>query len=108
MSARNTVVASGKAGEFSDLRYTPAGIPVYEFRLFHESEQTESGFKRQVQCEFICQAIGEHAVALTKVSEGTTLIVKGFMAARSRRHPASLVLHVTDWKIDPELAHHEF
>ena len=42
----NQFVLSGKLIELDALRYTPAGIPVVNFRLSHESEQIEAGAKR--------------------------------------------------------------
>ncbi|WP_269533799.1 primosomal replication protein N [Chitinimonas sp. BJYL2] len=95
---RNQVVAHGQLLELQPLRYTPAGIPVVEFRLMHESTQQEGGSDRQVQCEMPCVCLGESARSLASLPEGTEVLVKGFLAGRSQRYKHSLVLHINDWK----------
>ncbi|HEY9101511.1 primosomal replication protein N [Chitinimonas sp.] len=98
MSARNQVVANGQVLELQPLRYTPAGIPAVEFRLMHESTQTEAGSDRKVQCEMPCICLGDKAKALASLAEGTEILIKGFLAGRSQRYKHNLVLHITDWK----------
>ena len=102
MGTRNQVVVSGRLIERQPLRYTPAGVEVIEFKLLHESMQSEAGGKRLVQCEFVCICLGKQAVSLTSVTEGTGIALKGFFAAKSQRWKTSLVLHVTDWKKAPD------
>jgi primosomal replication protein N len=98
LGTRNQVVASGCLIERQVLRYTPAGIPVVEFSLQHESTQLEAGLERKVQCEVVCICMGKEAITLAALSEGVELLVKGFFAARHQRHKSKLVLHVTHWK----------
>lgn len=99
---RNQVVASGRLIERQPVRYTPAGIAVVEFKLQHESTQSEAGGQRQVQCEIACVCMGKEATRLAAVVEGTGITVKGFLAARSQRWKHNLVLHIADWKITPD------
>ena len=75
------------------MRRTPAGIPVLEFSLAHESIQMESEVERKVHCEMNCVVIGNQAQLLAAVKPGDELKVSGFLAARSlkRRMP---ILHV--------------
>ncbi len=75
------------------MRRTPAGIPVLEFSLAHESIQMESEVERKVHCEMNCVVIGSQAQLLAAVKPGDELKVSGFLAARSlkRRMP---ILHV--------------
>lgn len=75
------------------MRRTPAGIPVLEFSLTHESMQMESEIERKVHCEMDCVAVGNQAQLLVSVKLGDELKVSGFLAARSlkRRMP---ILHV--------------
>ena len=47
----NRVEISGVITGLQALRHTPAGVPVIEFRLRHESERAEAGMKRRVQAE---------------------------------------------------------
>jgi len=98
VGARNQIVVSGRLVERQPLRYTPAGTPVVEFRIQHESTQEEAGGERLVQCEFICICLGKEAAVLAKVAEGCEIAIRGFLAARSQRWKNSLVLHVADWK----------
>jgi primosomal replication protein N len=79
--------------ELDALRHTPAGIPVIEFRLLHESEQLEAGQMRRVECEMACVALGDSARVMSGARPGGQLRVGGFLAAKSlkRRSP---VLHI--------------
>jgi primosomal replication protein N len=76
------------------LRYTPAGIPVIEFRVVHVSEQLEVNAPRRVECELACVAMGTPALLLKESSSGMALTVRGFLAARSLKQKTP-VLHVT-------------
>lgn len=89
----NLTKLSGRLQERGALRYTPAGIPVLEFNLTHESLQTEAEGERMVRCEIDCVAVGNQAQLLAAVKPGDELKVSGFLAARSlkRRMP---ILHV--------------
>ena len=89
----NLTQLSGRLQELGALRYTPAGIPVLEFSLTHESIQMESEAERKVRCEMDCVAVGNQAQLLATVKPGDELKVSGFLAARSlkRRMP---ILHV--------------
>ena len=81
--------------ELSALRYTPAGIPVIEFKLDHESEQDEAGTKRQVKAQISAVAFEAQARLVSKMKLNSDLQVKGFLSARTKRSK-KLVLHVTD------------
>ncbi|MDO8314022.1 MAG: primosomal replication protein N [Rugosibacter sp.] len=89
----NLAQLSGYLQERGALRRTPAGIPVLEFSLAHESIQIESEVERKVHCEMNCVAIGSQAQLLATIKPGDELKVSGFLAARSlkRRMP---ILHV--------------
>lgn len=76
------------------LRYTPAGVPVIEFRVVHASEQSEAGTSRNVECELACVALGPTALLLKEASPGTAFTVSGFLAAKSLKQKMP-VLHVT-------------
>jgi primosomal replication protein N len=80
--------------ERGSLRYTPAGIPVIEFRMAHVSEQVEVAVPRRVECELACVALGPQALLLKEVAPGTALKASGFLAARSIKQQTP-VLHVT-------------
>ena len=81
--------------ELSELRYTPAGIPVVEFKLDHESEQDEAGSKRKVKAEISAVAFAAQARLVSKIKLNSDLKVEGFLGAKTRRSK-KLVLHVTN------------
>ncbi|WP_232368535.1 primosomal replication protein N [Azospira inquinata] len=89
----NHVEISGVLIERKALRYTPAGVPVSEGRLRHESELTEAGKPRLVECEIGVIALGDSAQWLQSAAAGGRMKIIGFLASRSRnsRQP---VLHV--------------
>jgi primosomal replication protein N len=74
-------------------RFTPAGIPVIEFRLAHVSQQSEADQMRQVECEMPCVALGQMALVMADSKPGDGLTLNGFLAARSQ-NSRTLVLHV--------------
>ena len=77
------------------LRYTPAGVPVIEFRLKHESERAEAGARRKVSAEIDAIAFEAQARLLATSVLGRSLKAEGFLCAKSRRS-SKPVLHVTD------------
>jgi primosomal replication protein N len=91
----NEVALSGELTAVEPLRYTPAGIPLLNFRLLHRSQQAEAGRKRQVECEVSGVAMAEVAVALSQLKPGQTARVKGFLNRRGRMG-TQLVLHATE------------
>ena len=91
----NEVALSGELTAIEPLRYTPAGIPLLNFRLLHRSQQAEAGLKRQVECEVHGVALAEVAVALSRLKPGQAARVKGVLNRRNRMS-AQLVFHATD------------
>ena len=89
----NCITISGLLVERKALRYTPAGVPVSEGRLQHNSSQIENGAQRLVEVEISVVALGEYARWLQAAPLGGALKVTGFLAARSR-NSKSPVLHV--------------
>ncbi len=77
------------------LRYTPAGVPVVEFRLKHESEREEAGAKRKVSAELDAIAFEAQARLLAASAMGRPVRAEGFLSAKSK-HSAKPVLHVTN------------
>jgi primosomal replication protein N len=77
------------------LRYSPAGVPVLNFRLVHQSEQIEAGRPRTVNCELAGVAIGDTALKLAKVEPGQELQWSGFLATKRRYEIAEL--HVVEF-----------
>ena len=91
----NRVEISGVITELKALRHTPAGVPVVEFRLRHESERAEAGAKRKVNAEIDAVAFEAQARLLAASALGRALIAEGFLCAKNRRSKKP-VLHVTN------------
>lgn len=89
----NRLELQGQLIERQALRYTPAGVPVSEARLLHESEQMEAGLARQVTVEISVIALGEQAKWLQAAPLGNPVTLIGFLAAKSRNSKTP-VLHI--------------
>jgi primosomal replication protein N len=90
----NRVELSGRLAELGALRHTPAGIPVIEFRVRHESSAEEAGAARQVRLEIDAVAFEGQARLVSGTPLDRALRMEGFLCARSRRSRKP-VLHVT-------------
>ena len=91
----NRVEITGVVTELQALRYTPAGVPVVEFRLAHESERAEAGAIRKVNAEIDAVAFEAQARLLAAGPMGRLLKAEGFLCAKSRQSKKP-VLHVTN------------
>ncbi len=89
----NTLVISATVQSLESLRYTPAGLPLLRLQLQHDSEQSEAGLNRKVQCQLAAVLIGEKA-NLT-LQSGDQIKVKGFLAQRSAKS-TQVVLHIQE------------
>ena len=94
-SAANRVEISGVITELKALRHTPAGVPVVEFRLRHQSERAEAGGTRKVDAEIEALAFEAQARLIAGASLGRALKAEGFLCAKSRTSKRP-VLHVTN------------
>ena len=94
----NAVCLTGQIAAIEQLRHTPAGLPLLQFRLSHKSLQVEAGYKRQVECEVTCVALGEAATRLSRVQPGAEVRVSGFLN-RKNRMSAQLVLHASSTEV---------
>lgn len=97
--SENEVRLTGMAREVLDLRFTPAGIPVLEFRLRHTSVQSEAGGSRRVDLDMPAIAFGALAQRLAQKTPQGEIVARGFLAPRSLRS-TQLVLHARE--IDTE------
>jgi primosomal replication protein N len=107
--AVNRLEISGVLTELKALRHTPAGVPVVEFRLRHESARVEAGARRKVNAEIDAVAFEAQARLLAAGTGGNApgagrnapgalgrqLKVEGFLCAKSRQSRKP-VLHVTN------------
>lgn len=89
----NQVKFSGVLVQRDALRYTPAGLPLIECKILHESQQTEANMARQVKVELAALAVGELAKKLSQLELAQTLSVSGFLAQKSQKS-SHIVLHI--------------
>jgi primosomal replication protein N len=81
------------------LRYSPGGVPILSMTFEHQSRVTEAGAARIVELTIDAVAIGQVALELDRVEQGSTLMVRGFLANRSRRSTRA-VLHVNEFELE--------
>jgi primosomal replication protein N len=97
LEPQNRVDLTGLVSAQDVLRYTPAGIPIVEIKLSHESSQVEAGKTRTVVCEVAAVAAGQLAQRLVQAELGTRIKVSGFLAHRGKSKVA-LVLHINEFE----------
>jgi primosomal replication protein N len=94
----NQVTLDARVESRADLRFTPAGVPVLDFALAHDSMQMEAGTERRVACELAAVALGPLARKLAAVAAGAEIRCSGFLARRYRTG-SSVALHVNAFDI---------
>jgi len=82
--------------ERAAVRYTPAGIPVAEAQMVHQSQVQEAGSPRNLDFTFGIIAIGHVATRLAAEGLGSELEFTGFLSPRSHRS-ARLQVHVQEF-----------
>jgi primosomal replication protein N len=92
----NRFVLTATLAERRALRYTPAGLPVLDFELKHESELSEAGQPRKVLMQLRSMAIGEITQRLSAVDLGSAGTFAGFLAMA--RNGRGLRFHVTTFE----------
>jgi primosomal replication protein N len=97
--------------ELDSLRYSPAGLPLLNMTLQHESQQIEAGGLRSTELTLSAVAAGPVAVQLNAAigaqGLGAYLQCEGFLAARrnsskslgSKITSKAMLLHITAFKI---------
>lgn len=89
----NQLLLTGTLAQLEALRYTPAGVPLIECRIRHESKQIEANSERMVQVEIPAIAIGEMARKVSQLGLAQPLRVTGFIAQKSQKSQ-QIVLHI--------------
>jgi primosomal replication protein N len=92
--AVNQIRLSARIEQIVAVRYTPAGVPVTELQLAHESEVMEAGAVRTVRFNCKAMALGVHADALACADLTASWQFEGFLAAS--RNGKSVVFHIQD------------
>jgi len=80
--------------ERGSLRYTPAGLPVTDLVLSHESVVTQEGQARKVSVQVKAVAFGALSDAVNRLTLGAPTQFAGFLA--TSRNGRGLTYHITD------------
>lgn len=83
----NRLDVQGQVTELSPVRYTPAGIPVLEFLISHESEVTEAGQPRQLAFVLPVLAMGDLVQMTVTMGLGQAVRIQGFLAPVRKDSP---------------------
>jgi small subunit ribosomal protein S18 len=65
-----------------ELRFTPSGLALLEFKVRHDSSKDEANLTKQVYLEINCRVAG--SLANTKLNLGDKRIFRGFMYKRRK------------------------
>ena len=76
------------------MRSTPAGIPVFDLSLRHESTLAEDGRPRKVSLEIAARAVGAITSLLAAAEVGSSHGFAGFLSAG--RNGRGIVFHITE------------
>lgn len=91
----NLIEISGTLTSKEEVRYTPAGIPVFEGVFHHRSELIEANRIRKLEYDFPAIAFGALAESLNKAQMGQDVNIRGFLAPRSMKS-SKLIVHITE------------
>ncbi|MFN4964903.1 MAG: hypothetical protein ACK4WE_08495 [Burkholderiales bacterium] len=80
------------------LRYSPAGVAIFDATGLVDAQVDEAGAKRQVQFEIGLRFTEGMAIEASRLPLGSVLQLDGFIAP-IRMHARSLRMHVQDMKI---------
>ena len=90
---RNEVTIDCKLLKRGAIRFTPAGVPIFDFVVGHSSMQMEAGSQRKVRCEVEATAIGELATSIGALKLNQPVRISGFLS-QSGIGNRKLALHV--------------
>ncbi len=95
----NLLTLTAQIAECGTLRYTPAGIPVLDMVLRHESWQQENGQQCLVKFEMPAKILGKEALQWQHRQQ-TMVEVSGFLAQRSQRFnkPVLRIQNIQEYK----------
>ena len=86
----NLIKLTARILQVQPLRYTPAGIPVLDVVLQHESWQEENGQRCLVSFEIPARILGKQAEEW-HYRQDTMVEAEGFLAQRSKRFPRPIL-----------------
>jgi primosomal replication protein N len=88
----NQLVLTARVIERHALRYTPAGLPVLDMLLTHESEVRQEGQARKVRLDIRGRAIGSVVAAVEGLEIGASRRFSGFVG--SHHNGRGIVFHL--------------
>ncbi|MEN9843347.1 MAG: hypothetical protein RLZZ612_1176 [Pseudomonadota bacterium] len=95
VSVLNQLKLQARIEQMAAVRYTPAGVPVLELVLHHESDELiEAGITRVVRLDIKALALAEHAETLIKAKTDaeSSFEFTGFLAPS--RNGKGIVFHI--------------
>ena len=97
-SSINTIALDATIVEKSELRYTPAGVAVFEAVMHYQGEVYEAGAQRRLEFDIKALAFADTALRLNEIEVGQFVKTRGFIAPRSMRN-SRLTVHITEFNI---------
>jgi primosomal replication protein N len=89
----NRLLLSARLLERGARRYTPAGLPVLELKLEHQSEVSEDGTARRISMQIKALAIGAITDGIDALALGSSAEFAGFLA--NARNGRGVLFHIT-------------
>jgi primosomal replication protein N len=88
----NQLVLRAHLVSLATLRYTPAGLPVLDVGLKHESEFLQHGLLRKVSVSLNARAFGDVIAEIRHMPIGSTACFEGFLG--SFRNGRGVLFHI--------------
>lgn len=88
----NLVQLQARVVEISSLRYSPAGLPLIDFLIEHESTLEEAGNFRQIHLRLKSLAMGAEAEKMSRLELQSQWKFTGFLA--SSKNSKAVVFHI--------------
>jgi primosomal replication protein N len=98
--AMNRVVLSACIVQRDAMRYTPAGLPVVDVRLAHESQRQQQGQTRKISMEMHATALGDLATTLMHTTVGSAGDFEGFLV--KQRNGRGVMLQIESYRPTPD------
>lgn len=93
----NSIEIDATLIEREDVRFTPAGIEVFDAVVHHRSRLVEAGIIRTLEYDFEALSYGDTASRLNALAVGAKIRIKGFLATKSMKS-RRLTVHITEFK----------
>ena len=88
----NRLILQATIKSVSPLRHTPAGMPVLDLKLDHQSTQSEAETSRQVNMEIEAKIIGQNAL-IWQHATGRQVEISGFLSQKHQKS-SQIIVHI--------------